>query len=457
MSEKTKSYKSIQLLIFFNLLLAFVAFIKDIVLASYFGTSEVADSINLALFLPDTIGNNLVGAAIAVAIIPVLTRLTLKDEFYKSLQVIQRISILLLALSLALFLVVVLFNEPFLRLFSIHNKEQITLVGDYFWIMAPIIFIAPLWLMGSSILQASRKFIVPAITPIIFNGFLLISLIVCQFLNIPQSIGGKTFSVVITFSTLFVFLFTWFFVLKDYKNVWKYKYSKHYSKHTRDLKEIRKIGATFLAYLFILLFSQIALFFERMFASTLETGTVAALTYAFRISQFPIWVFIAAVNTFILPTISLHLEKKDITALKNDLWKSFLFVIGISGSVSLLLVTFSEPILHILLGRGSFTNESVELTSSILKSYGLSIVGQSLYVFCMRYYVAEGKMKTPLYLGLLACVLNIVLLYFFVPNVGAVGIGYAVTVSSTISGVLLLIHFTRDVLRVGQKGVDWLE
>jgi murein biosynthesis integral membrane protein MurJ len=435
----------VHILIIFNLLLAVTAFVKDIILAAYFGTSNIADSINLAFFLPDTIGNNLIGAAVAVAAIPVLTKLTLNESNIVYFDVIKKIVLIVFFSTILLCGILIGLSDQILNLFSI-DSSQIKIVRDYFLILTPIVFIAPLWLLGSSVLQASRRFILPAATPIIFNGILLISLATFQFFKIPQATGGITFSKVITVATFCSFIITWIYIYKKLEFDWKLTPFSNY-------KNVKKIGIIFASYILILLFTQSALFVERLYASSLETGTVAALTYAYRLSQFPIWVFIAAINTFILPTISLHIETKNINALKTDLKKAFTFVIGVSGSISLILFLFSEPILQLLLARGAFTRDSVKLTSLILKSYSLSIVGQSLYVFCLRYYVAEGKMRTPLIIGLIGSIINIVLLTIFVPSIGPKGIGYAVAVSATLSGTLLLIYFVKDLLKIGQRGV----
>ncbi|WP_245827665.1 murein biosynthesis integral membrane protein MurJ [Paenisporosarcina indica] len=448
MKRKEQSFWLVHLLIFFNLLLALVAFIKDIVVASYFGTSGIADAINLAFFLPDTLGNNLIGAAIAVSSIPVLTKLSLNENQSLYQDTIQKLGAIVITGTLLLLVICSLFFQSLMHLFPLDTHESSTTVFTYFLIMTPIICCAPLWLLGSSVLQASRKFIIPAITPIVFNLVLLIALLWCLWKGIPQTYGGRAFSFASTFGTMLCVIVTWAFVLRQQK--WRWSLQSLSLKS--DFTEVQKVLYTFFAYALILFFSQLGLLAERLFASSLQTGTIAALTYAYRLSQFPLWVFIAAINTFILPTISLHLEKNDLASLKRDLVKSLLLVIGSSGFISLIFVLFSEPIVSLLFLRGSFTADSVQLTSDILKGYGLSILGQSLYVFCTRFYVAQSKMKVPLCIGLIGCSVNIGLLFIFVPWLGAGGIGYAVAISSTISGGLLLSHFIRDLVQIVRKG-----
>lgn len=446
--KNKKAYNTVQILIFFNLLLALVAFIKDVFLASYFGTSNIADSINLAFFLPDTIGNNLIGAGIAVSSIPIFSKLSVGDDFSIYKNAVQKLVTSVFISTIIVWMLSIFLTIPLFQLFHIKTGEHLTIIKQYYYLLAPIIIFAPIWLLGSSILQASKRFIIPAVTPIFHNVFLLFSLLIFQLMNVPQTIGGKYFSISITLATFFVGIITWWVLRKQQS----FKFTMKDIFKKCDSSEIRKISSTFLPYLFILMFGQTALLFERFFASSLETGTIAALSYAYRISQFPLWVFIAAINTFILPTISIHVAKKDFHSLKRDLTISFLFVILISSILSLLLVLFSEPLLKIVLARGSFDLHSVKLTSTILKGYGLSIVGQSLYVFCTRYYVAEGKMKVPFFIGLVGSIVNIVLLNYLVPIEGAIGIGHAVAISSTLNGALILIYFIKNLFVTEIRG-----
>lgn len=451
-NKKIHPSLTIQLLIFFNLLLALLSFIKDVVFASYFGTTEIADSISIAFFVPDTLGNNLIGAAIGVSSIPVLTRLAIKENHNLYYKTIQKLIGLLLGATLLLCVLLIFLSEPLFELFQF-NLGNFSFIKQYFIFMLPIICLAPFWLMGSSILQASNQYIIPAITPIVFNFILLVSLLCCQWLGVSQIQGGNIYSISITISTLFVCLLTWYVVRRRQKVSWKL--DKNILKY--DFQEVKKVLYTFIAYFWILFFYQVSLLMERVIASSLDTGTIAALTYAYRISQFPLWVFIAAINTFILPTISFYIETKDFYLLKRDLHKSFLLVIGCSGFLSVILVLFSYPILTLFLSRGAFTADSVSLTSGILKGYALSITGQSLFVFCTRYFVAESKMKVPFTIGFFGSCLNIFLLYFFVPRLGANGIGYAVAISATISGLWILHEFRKNVLHLKEKEGEAIE
>lgn len=450
---KRKSFLLVHMLIFFNLLLALAAFMKDMVLASYFGTSQIADLINLAFFLPDTLGNNLIGAAIAVSSIPVLTRLSMNPDHTTFQITAQKLAVYLGFGTLIILAVLLPLFQPLIQLIYPEGSGQAsTKAVRYFMALAPIITLAPLWLLGASILQSKQQFIIPALAPILYNLVLLASLIWCTLQGVPEHVGADVFSFANTIGILLCLLLTWGYMASQQE----WKWQLHQLNWNFD-GEIRQVVWTFAAYALILSSTQLGLFAERVFAAKLQTGTIAALSYAYRLSQFPIWVFIAAINTFILPAISLHLERNDLKALKQDLMRSLLLVIGSSGITAAVLAIFSEPLLSILFLRDSFTAESVNITSNILKGYAVSIIGQSLYVFCTRYYVAKNAMKAPLVIGLLAGLINLGMLFLLVPKLDEVGIGYSAAISSTFGGGILLVHFIKTLFYEAKKGGETLE
>ena len=79
-SEEKKGAYTIPVLAVVNLVLAGVALIKDMVLASFMGTTSSADAFMLAFYIPDIIGNTLLAASVGIACIPVFTNASIKEE-----------------------------------------------------------------------------------------------------------------------------------------------------------------------------------------------------------------------------------------------------------------------------------------------------------------------------------------------------------------------------------------
>jgi putative peptidoglycan lipid II flippase len=75
-----------------NVMVALLAFIKDITLAAYAGTSLQADALTLAYFLPDSLGNNMFAAAISVVCVPVFSRIAILQQFQRLRKSVKQVS-----------------------------------------------------------------------------------------------------------------------------------------------------------------------------------------------------------------------------------------------------------------------------------------------------------------------------------------------------------------------------
>ena len=62
---------------------------------------------------------------------------------------------------------------------------------------------------------------------------------------------------------------------------------------------------------------QLGLVVDRMLASGLPEGSIAALNFGYLLSQFPLGIFAVAVSTVIYPTFSEYAAKKDLAGLRR--------------------------------------------------------------------------------------------------------------------------------------------
>jgi putative peptidoglycan lipid II flippase len=442
----------VHLLVLVNILLAGVAFLKDILLARYFGTSHQADSLYLAFFLPDTVGNSLLAVAIGITCVPVFTRAAKSGIKPQQNEIVNKVLVITL-ISSCFFLLALL---PIANWFFTHFSQgifssELNFTYHYFLIMLPIVILSPVAIIAASILQVSGQFTKPAVMPVILNLVLLLTVLVCIYFEYPLFMGGYVYSGAILISTLLVFVFTWAIVLKTKEFSLKSSLNPRFLfKDNND--EIQLFIKLLLPYFCILLTQQIIFLVERVSASTLEIGTISGMTYAYRISQFPIWVFIAAINTVLLPTISKLKEDTNNKKLKKELTQSFILVILISSSISFLFYFLGDWFISLLFLQGAFNEDSLRITNDIFTGYALSILGQSIYLFCLRYFVAFGRMKIPFLISIIGCIFHILLIYYLVPIMGAKGIGYAAAIGYSLTGACILFFLYRDFHEWSKKG-----
>ena len=195
--------------------------------------------------------------------------------------------------------------------------------------------------------------------------------------------------------------------------------------------------------------SQINLLFDTVLASLLPDGSVAWLYYSDRLTELPLGVFAIAIATVILPTLSALNTRAESEEFSETLaWAARnVLLIAVPATVALWLL--AEPILATLFQYGAFTDRDVTMAAASLRAYTLGLGGFMLIkVFAPGYY-ARQDMKTPVKIGIIAMVSNMVLNVVFVfplmwyYEMGHVGLALATSASAWINAGLLYLGLRR--------------
>lgn len=180
---------------------------------------------------------------------------------------------------------------------------------------------------------------------------------------------------------------------------------------------------------------------DRILASYLITGSIAALWYAQRLIQLPVAIVGLAISRSLIPYLT---EKK---ALVQD--KEFIAGIrlGIQLNLALILpmimlmVVMAEPIIGIVYQRGSFTQESTRMTSIAFWCYSVGLLGLSLNAFFSRLFSIFQKNKIPFYVTIATTSLNILLDFILVKTaLKHGGIALAASIGFTLNS-MIQFHF----------------
>jgi len=427
-----------------NLLLAFTALIKDVMLAMYVGTSSHADALLLALFIPDTLGNGLIAAAMGVACIPVFSLLHVANKNEQLERGIKNISMFVSLIAVALITVLILFRYQIISfLASGFNPDTRELCVKLFIIMLPTLLLFPVIYIGISVLQVHNRFRLPAIAPIIFNSFFLFAIMAGMLLNLPILKGVYIIAIAISLGVLSMLLFVWLPLIKGKGKLVSIKLSLRIS--SEDVKIIKDILKVFLPYLIILFFQQGIQYVERYLASTLGEGSIAGLNYAYRLAQFPLWVFVSAVGTVILPAMAKARGNGNEDELKTTLGKSARLVLMIVMPVTIGLYILRVPIISYLFYRGAFDSKSLQITDTILAGYSLGIIGQSIMILTLKYFLAVRKMFVPVVIYIISAIANIAIDFILVSKIGLAGIGYGAAICAIINPIIVLFYLKKRI------------
>lgn len=164
----------------------------------------------------------------------------------------------------------------------------------------------------------------------------------------------------------------------------------------------------------------------------LTEGTAAAMYLGQRLYQFPIGVFGVALGTVIYPLLTAHAERGETSLFRDDLAKGLRMVIaiGIPASVGLILV--STPLTRLIFERGEFTATATAQTSTIISAYSLGVWAACGLLIVVRAFYALGDRKTPLRIGLVAVVINLVANMTFVWILAGPGLALGTSMTATL-------------------------
>lgn len=442
MSEKLfKSTAIVSMMTFISRILGFV---RDIVIARLFGAGLGADVFFVAFKIPNFLRRLFAEGAFSQAFIPVLAEYRqrgdrdLKELIAKTSGTLAGILFVITTIGvLAAPLLIMAFAPGF-----IDNPLKINLAGDLLKITFPYLFFISLTGLAGSILNSFGKFAIPAFTPVFLN----LSLISCALWLSPhlaEPVTALAWGVFIGGIVQLLFQIPFLIKIGQLpKPRWGWKNSG-----------VQKILKLMIPAMFGVSVAQINLLLDTLLASFLVTGSISWLYYSDRLVEFPLGVFGIALSTVILPSLS----KKHATASKAEFshtidWAlRWVFIIGTPAAIG--LIWLAEPLLLSLFQYGEFTPEDAHKASLSLMAYGLGLLPFIFIKVLAPGYFARQDTKTPVKIGIIALVTNMVLNIILMMQYAHVGLALATALSALLNAGLLYAGLRK--LGVYQPSAGW--
>jgi putative peptidoglycan lipid II flippase len=223
---------------------------------------------------------------------------------------------------------------------------------------------------------------------------------------------------------------------------------------------VKKIALLMVPAIFGVSVSQINLLLDTVLASFLPTGSVSWLYYSDRLVELPLGVFGIAIATVILPSLSrLQLQNIPIpsdadgseqghflasaTQFRDTLeWAlRAITIVAIPATAALWLL--ATPILFTLFQYQAMTPADVGMAAVSLQAYSLGLMAFMAIKVLATGFFARQDMKTPVKVGIIAMVANMVFNLIFVYllhyhyQLGHVGLALATSLSAWLNAALL--------------------
>jgi putative peptidoglycan lipid II flippase len=182
---------------------------------------------------------------------------------------------------------------------------------------------------------------------------------------------------------------------------------------------------------------QIAMFFDRYFASALSVGSIAGMNYAVKLVGFPQQIFVTAIATVIFPLFAGQFASKNRPAMRRSIATGLKIVMFLTIPSAFGLCMLAGPIVQTLFERGAFTPEATVLCASLLPYAAVGLVALSGNVILTRYLFACNAVRPTIIIAVGTVVVNVLLSIYWLPSLGARGLLLANAVSQTLQTLAL--------------------
>jgi putative peptidoglycan lipid II flippase len=390
----------------------------EIVLTRRFGTTPEADALALAFMVAFALANEVAGW-VGTLLIPRY----LETEAHDGPNLAGGfLSAILLATSLT---AATLLGGMFVIAPSLSSllSRGPAVEGGLLRLFLPLVALVPVAAVLANALQARDRFGLAALRPVLWYGAALVAVLVAADAVGPAAVPvGMTAGLVLY--TLMLAMAVQHLIRQATVAAWK---------QLRSLAPLLfpLVGMSVANYLQVLV--------ERGLAGHLEPGSLAAVTYAFRLVNAPITLLVLTAATILFPVMSARTVRDGPDAVGSLVGRALRASIVLTIPSAGLLMVSGDLIVQLLFERGAFTPRSSHVTALALFYYAPALVGLTTLQLLIRAYWALRR------IGLLACIhfgvaaFGVVAMVSLTSALGFRGLPIAVSLASLVHSVSLLV------------------
>jgi len=384
--------------------------VRDIVIARAFGAGVGADAFFVAFKIPNFLRRLFAEGAFSLAFVPVLTEYKAQRSHEEVQSLVDHVVGMLGGILFLVTLVGVVAAPILVMIFApgfLQDPAKYDLTTQMIRITFPYLLFISLTAMAGGILNSYGRFGVPAFTPVFLN----LSLIGAALWLAPRMAEPVT---ALAWGVFIAGIVQLAFQLPFLRAIG----FRPRPRLARGDEGVRRIARLMLPGIFGSSVAQINLLFDTLIASFLVTGSVSWLYFSDRLVEFPLGIFGVALATVILPNLSReHVQSSTDTFSATLDWAlRLVVVIGVPSAIGLAIL--AGPMLVTLFQYGAFDLHDVEMARLSLIAYSLGLLGFILVKVLAPGYYARQDTRTPVRIGIIAMVANMVLnVVFVVPMV----------------------------------------
>ena len=413
------------LLAFFNLASRLMGLVRDRILASHFGASDILDVYYISFQIPDLIFNLLAIGAVSTAFIPLFIEYETKkgkEDAWKLTSNFLHLLLAILFVGVAVLFVLTPWLVDIVAPGFDEGKKYMVTIFTRVMLLSPLLFAVSM--VAGSVLQASNRFLAFAVAPLAYNLGIIIGAVFLEPMFGPLGLAegvvlGALLHLAVQLPALLKAGFRWVRIF-DYKE-----------------EGTRRILKLILPRSFGLAAAQVNWMVLNALATTLGIGTVSALNFALNLQYVPIALvgISAAVASF--PTMSRE-ALSDGKAFSARITRTLNNILLLIVPMSFLFFYLREDVVRILLGSGLFGPKDVGLTADLLGFFILGVSAQSIIPILARSFYAMQNTRIPVLAGIISVGVSIFLAFRLIDGWGVLALPLSYAAMGVINCLILL-------------------
>ncbi|MDE2966745.1 MAG: murein biosynthesis integral membrane protein MurJ [Chloroflexota bacterium] len=407
------------------------------VIAEQYGTSVELDAFWVAMRLPDLVFQLLAGATLASAFIPVYARV-LQNRGERSAWrlasiVLNWVLLGTIALSVAVFFAAEWIVPALAPGLGEDSGVQDAITEDAIFLtrvllLSPILFSISGMLTG--ILHARRHFLLPAISPMLYNLAIILGALL-----LPEQLGVEALVIgVVAGSGLHLMIqlpaLSTALVRSGGGLGFHFNLGDPEAREVLRLMAPRTLG---------LAAAQINLIVLTFFGSLVGDSSISALNFAWLLLMFPVGLFGMSLATAVFPSLAERAAAAGPSAVNAMVSQTLRFTLFLAIPASIGMLLLRDSIVATLLEHGAFDAAATDLVSDALLFYAIGVFAHAAIEIVSRGFYVLGDTRTPVALAIASMLLNIILCAALVGPMELKGLALALSISAIAEFVLLTL------------------
>jgi putative peptidoglycan lipid II flippase len=434
--------------------------LRVVVLAGALGVAEsrVADTYNLANTTPNILYQLVLGGILSATFVPVFVEVRQRQGREAAWQVGRSVLTIALAVLGGLALAGMAAAPWIMRLYTLGVQDGAVRAAQQRAGAALLVMFLPqvvfygVGAIMSGLLQAERRFGVPAFAPVLNNlvvaatGVAFAALVGGRALQLGALDGGELLLLGLgTTGGVAAMVAVQVPVLRRvgfrYRPAWDLRHPA-----IRKMARLSAYTAGFVAA------SQLAALAVPVLANRVQGG-YTAFSIAFLLFQLPHGIFAVSLMTALLPPLSEHAAAGEWDAFRAALSRAITATAAVLLPASAAYTVLARPVVRLLLEHGVVGRGSVGLLAGVLVALAVGLLPFSLFQLGLRAWYAMQDTRTPLLVNLVVAAVDVgvaVVLVQVLPSGGAkvAGLGVANSLAYGAGTLLLLGGLRRRLGRL---------